>query len=91
MPACLALLAPPPQPSTRACTPPRAAAFLRAVLAFMRPFVSKKAGRKIKQVRPGPGKGALAGLAVGRGGWPVLHAHSTHAIALAPISHAAAP
>ncbi|KAL4427888.1 hypothetical protein ABPG75_001977 [Micractinium tetrahymenae] len=29
----------------------RPSAFLRAVLAFMRPFVSKKAGRKIKQVQ----------------------------------------
>lgn len=27
------------------------AAFLRAVLGFMRPFFSKKAGRKIKQVQ----------------------------------------
>lgn len=28
----------------------RPSGFLRAVLAFMRPFVSRKAGRKIKQV-----------------------------------------
>ena len=35
-----------------ACLPARLpAAFLRTVLAFMRPFVSKKAGRKIKQVQ----------------------------------------
>lgn len=31
--------------------PPAPAAFLRTVLAFMRPFVSKKAHRKIKQAR----------------------------------------
>jgi hypothetical protein len=46
------LLTPPDHPLThpRASTC-LAAAFLRAVLAFMRPFVSKKAGRKIKQVQ----------------------------------------
>ena len=36
-------------PAAHPVPPP--AAFLRAVLAFMRPFVSKKAGRKIKQVQ----------------------------------------
>lgn len=42
----------PGQPSNPACSSPLpAAAFLRTVLAFMRPFVSKKAHRKIKQVR----------------------------------------
>ncbi len=35
-------------PCPSLCLP---AAFLRTVLAFMRPFFSKKAGRKIKQVQ----------------------------------------
>lgn len=48
MPALLqCLCVPQPTPSFALL----AAAFLRTVLAFMRPFVSKKAHRKIKQVR----------------------------------------
>ena len=48
MPALLQCLrVPQPTPSFALL----AAAFLRTVLAFMRPFVSKKAHRKIKQAR----------------------------------------
>ena len=35
--------------------------FLRAVLAFMRPFVSAKAGRKIRQVQSLAGVGEVTG------------------------------
>lgn len=47
------------------------AAFLRAVLAFMRPFVSKKAGRKIKQVRARLARGLGRGWG---GGWGTVAA-----------------